>query len=110
MPVCVIKVLRQEVDVSTDFVTKLSHKKSLYNIWAIPSHNTSYLLAWNCFKTIYVPLTSGTRQRHQITKDAIAALYSAHQLRPPGSSAAPNPGKWLVTCKARSYLYPTLSY
>ena len=115
---------RQEVNVSTDWalLRKLSHKRleeSLQHLGLSPATIASYLLAWNCFKTIYVPTqASGTRQLPAPdpgTKDAIAALYNAQrtsQLHPPGSECSPQTlEKWLVACAkaARSYLYPTLS-
>jgi RNA polymerase sigma factor (sigma-70 family) len=115
---------RQEVDVSTDWalLRKISQKRleeSLQNLGLSPATIASYLLAWKCFKTVYVPTqASGTRQLPAPAPDiweAIAALYNAQrlsELRPPGPECrAQTLEKWLVACAkaTRSYLYPTLS-
>lgn len=115
---------RQEVDICTDWalLRKLSQKRlneSLQNVGLSPQIIASYLLAWNCFKTVYVPTTaSATRQLPKPdrgTWEAIAKLYNVErprQLHPPGSEChAETLEKWMVACAkaARSYLYPTLT-
>jgi len=107
---------RQEVDVSTDWalLRKLSHKRleSLQHLGLSPATIASYLLAWNCFKTIYVPTqASGTRQlpADPTTKDAIGVLQcpALASCTHRDQSAAPNPGKWLPVQSSSLYLYPT---
>jgi RNA polymerase sigma factor (sigma-70 family) len=115
---------RQEVDVSTDWalLRKLSQKRleeSLQNVRLSPETIASYLLAWNCFKTVYVPTqASATRQLpkpDRVTWEAIAELYNVErrrQLHPHKPECRAEPlEKWMIVCAqaARSYLYPTLT-
>ncbi|AFZ32645.1 RNA polymerase sigma factor, sigma-70 family [Gloeocapsa sp. PCC 7428] len=110
---------RQEVDICTDWslLRKLSHKRleaALQNAGISPEKVTSYLLAWNCFKTIYVPTQAGaTRQLAKpdsATWDAIAKLYNSQN---PGTPVrqAETLEQWMLACAkaARSYLYPTVA-
>jgi len=110
---------RQEVDICTDWslLRKLSHKQleaALQNAGISPEKVTSYLLAWNCFKTIYIPTqASATRQLAKpdsATWDAIAKLYDSQN---PGTPVrqAETLEQWMLACAkaARSYLYPTVA-
>lgn len=112
----------QEVDICTNWslLRKLSQKRlveSLQNIGLSAETIACYVLAWNCFKTIYVPNhPTGTRQLPKpdaATWSAIAALYNKDR-RIHLSANQPDCNaqiieKWLVACAkaARSYLYPT---
>jgi RNA polymerase sigma factor (sigma-70 family) len=113
---------QQEVDICTNWslLRKLSQKRlveSLQNVGLSAETVASYVLAWNCFKLIYVPdHPTGTRQLPKpdpATWEAIAALYNQErhtQLHPPGSECSPQTlEKWLIACAkaARSYLYPS---
>ena len=115
---------RQEVDVSTDWalLRKLSHKRleqSLEHLGLSKETIAFYLLAWNCFKNIYVPTqASSTRQLKPPdpgTWSAILTLYNAQRQgirHPPEPEvSAQTLEKWLVACAkaARSYLYPPLT-
>ncbi|MBW4573721.1 MAG: sigma-70 family RNA polymerase sigma factor [Aphanothece sp. CMT-3BRIN-NPC111] len=115
---------RQEVDICSDWalLRKLSQKRleeSLHNAGLSPETIASYLLAWNCFKTVYVPTqASATRQLSKPERDtweAIAKLYNSDRLvrlHPPGAECrAEIVEKWMLACAkaARSYLYPTLA-
>jgi len=113
----------QEIDICTNWslLRKLSQKRfveSLQNAGLSSQTIAYYLLAWNCFKTIYVPTqATGTRQLPKpdpATWEAIAALYNSErftQLSPAGQiCSAQTIEKWLIACAkaARSYLYPSL--
>ncbi|MGF1493347.1 MAG: sigma-70 family RNA polymerase sigma factor [Microcoleaceae cyanobacterium] len=105
---------RQETDICSDWalLRKLSRKRmreSLENAALSSTAIEQYLLAWNCFKTLYVPhKPTGTRQLSKPDSDtwhAIAQYYNQE------SSTSVNPElleKWLTDCAkwARSYLYP----
>ena len=119
------EVLRQrhEVDVCTPWalLRKLSQKRLVESLCSCAGLSSevigTYVLAWNCFKTIYVP-TQATATRKLSKPDdatwkAIATLYNAqrHQLPLPSSDCKPETlEKWLLNCAkaARSYLYPAL--
>ncbi|MFB2837306.1 sigma-70 family RNA polymerase sigma factor [Floridanema evergladense] len=76
----------------------------------------TYLLAWKCFKTLYLPeQATGTRKLpapDQATWEAIANYYNQQriaQLQPGASEVNPEIlEKWLTSCAkaARNYLYP----
>ncbi len=106
---------RHEVDICTDWglLRKISQKRlqeSLENTGLSSETITTYVLAWNCFKTLYVPTKASnsrqlSRPDHQ-TWEAIAQAYnsqSAHQVNPQTLE------KWLLSIAkaARNYLYPT---
>ncbi|NHC35930.1 sigma-70 family RNA polymerase sigma factor [Scytonema millei] len=114
---------QQEVDISTNWslLRRLSQKRlveSLQNTGLGVEVINRYVLAWNCFKTLYVPThPTGTRQLpkpESETWEAIAKLYNQEritQLHPSGAECnAQTLEKWLVACAkaARSYLYPSL--
>ncbi|MBV9390179.1 MAG: sigma-70 family RNA polymerase sigma factor, partial [Chroococcidiopsidaceae cyanobacterium CP_BM_ER_R8_30] len=115
---------QQEVDICTNWslLRKLSQKRlveSLQNVGLSAETIACYLLAWNCFKTIYVPQqASGTRQLPKPDSaiwKALVELYNAErykQLSPPGPECSPEMlEKWMITCvrAARTYLYPTFT-
>ena len=114
---------RHEVDICTPWglLRKLSQKRLVESLQAtgLPSETiTAYVLAWTCFKTLYVPTVgTGTKpilMTRQLSKpdeqtlDAIASLYSkqSHQKVKPDILA-----NWLLYCAkaARNYLYPPLT-
>ncbi|MBH8564841.1 sigma-70 family RNA polymerase sigma factor [Nostoc sp. CENA67] len=111
------EILRQrgEVDICTDWglLRKISLKRlteSLENAGLSKDMINAYVLAWNCFKSLYVPTKASTSR--QLTKpdnetwEAIAKAYNSQ------SSQKENPQeleKWLLSAAkaARKYLYPT---
>ena len=112
----------QEVDICTNWalLRKLSQKRlveSLQNVGLDRETISRYVLAWNCFKTIYVPThPTGTRQLPKpdaATWSAIAELYNKERLiQLPANElncTAQTLEKWSIACAkaARSYLYPT---
>jgi RNA polymerase sigma factor (sigma-70 family) len=114
---------RQEVEVCTDWALlhKVSHKRlgeALQNLGFNAETIAVYLLAWQCFKTIYAPTDlQGSRKLGKPDPAiliAIANLYNSER----GSllnAAAPQShaelmAQWLTSCgmAVRSYLYPTV--
>ena len=115
---------RQEIDICSEWslLRKISQKRwqeSLENAGLLPEVREKYILACNCFKTIYVP------EHHRLTRrlakptpevwKAIADLYNKE--RTTQLSAAESPidsqtiEKWLLICvkAGRSYLYPNIT-
>ncbi|PSB02250.1 sigma-70 family RNA polymerase sigma factor [Merismopedia glauca] len=74
-----------------------------------------YLLAWNCYKSVYTPTApNATRKLDTPSKEvweAVASAYRSqnHTLPHPTSPNAETLEKWLLNCAkaARSYFYPT---
>jgi len=114
----------QEVDVCTNWalLRKLSQKRlveSLQNSGLNSETIACYVLAWNCFKTQYVPLqatgTSKLPKPDRATWVAIVELYNTQrhsQLQSPSLECSPETlEKWMITCAkaARAYLYPTFT-
>jgi RNA polymerase sigma factor (sigma-70 family) len=114
---------RREIDICTDWalLRKLSQKRlveALGNNGLPPQTIDSYVLAWTCFKTVYVPQQATGTQKLQKPEPAIwgaiAQLYNSErtsQLSCPGSATSPEQlEKTLTLCAqaARAYLYPTL--
>lgn len=112
---------RQEVDICTDWalLRKLSQKRlteALRTIGLGSDTVASYVLAWNCFKMLYVPKQATGTQKltkpEPQTWDAIAQLYSQERASQPGvlSATVDSLEKWLATCAraARAYLYPSV--
>ncbi|MBD2459786.1 sigma-70 family RNA polymerase sigma factor [Oscillatoria sp. FACHB-1407] len=112
---------RQEADICSDWglLRKLSQKRfaDALSKAGLPNHKVAqYSLAWNCFKTIYVP-SKGTATRQlsrpeRSTWEAIADLYNRDrlQLEDPGLPCSPEVmEQWLSFCaeRARAYLYPS---
>jgi RNA polymerase sigma factor (sigma-70 family) len=115
---------RRETDICSDWalLRKLSQKRlreSLQNA-GISSENQleEYILAWTCFKTLYVPsAATGSRQLTKpdpATWEAIAQLYNQHkqtQLSQHTPSGSPATLERLLTQSARwarLYLYPAV--
>ncbi|HEY9605255.1 MAG TPA: hypothetical protein V6C85_26855, partial [Allocoleopsis sp.] len=114
---------RREVDICTPWglLRKISQKRLVESLQAAGlSAETihAYVLAWSCFKTIYVPsVGEGTKLAYttrQLAKpddptwDAIASMYNKQSTQPVNPSTVAN---WLLSCAAaaRNYLYPTLT-
>jgi RNA polymerase sigma factor (sigma-70 family) len=109
------------LDICSDsgLLRKLSQKRlaiALENAMFSPQVIAAYLLAWRCFKEIYIP-----DQAHSTAKlakpdaaiwGAIAQLYNQErltQLQPPGAEWTPALlEKWMADCvkAVRAYLYP----
>ena len=113
---------RQEVEICTDWALlhKVSQKRAIEALQQLGLNDRTiaiYILAWQCFKTIYAPTTGqGLRKLDKpdlATLTAIAALVAReqHLLGTNLPVNAPETiGQWLATCGAavRSYLYPTI--
>lgn len=113
---------QQEVDICTNWslLRKLSQKRlieALQNVGLNREAISRYVLAWNCFKMIYVPNhPSGSRQLPKpdaATWEAIAQLYNKERISQlpatESNCTAQTIEKWLIACAkaARSYLYPS---
>ncbi|BAZ43837.1 hypothetical protein NIES4102_08390 [Chondrocystis sp. NIES-4102] len=120
------ELLRQkrEIDICSDWslLRKLSQKRmgeALMGAGLDSRVVDSYILAWNCWKTIYVPEREGATRRlpkpEAETWIAIALLYNQErqtQLKQPGNQATPeNIEKWLSICvkAARTDLFPSVT-
>lgn len=112
---------RQEVDICTDWalLRKLSQKRlieALQTMGLAAEVIASYVLAWSCFKALYVPKQASGSQKlakpEPQTWEAIVQLYQQERLTQPATLAATAETieKWLATCAkaARAYLYPSL--
>jgi RNA polymerase sigma factor (sigma-70 family) len=109
------------IDICSDsgLLRKLSQKRlatALENAMFSPQVIAAYLLAWRCFKEIYVPdqahATAKLAKPNDATWRAIAQLYNQErltQLQPPGAEWTPATlEKWMADCvrAVRAYLYP----
>lgn len=113
---------RQEVDICTDWalLRKLSQKRlveALQHLGLSGETVAQYLLAWRCFKLLYLPQqVSGSRQLAKPEPaiwEAIAQLYRQdcpQDCRPRQSASPEQLETWLASCAkaARAYLYPSL--
>lgn len=114
---------RLEVNISTawSLLRRISQKRlveSLQQTGLSSEKIATYLLAWKCFKTLYLPeQASGTRKLpapDKATWEAIANYYNQQriaQLQPGASEINPEIlEKWLTSCAkaARNYLYPSM--
>lgn len=114
---------RREIDICSDWglLRKLSKKRleqSLENSGLSTKTIEQYILAWNCWKTLYVPnRASSTRRLTKPSSEtwlAIAQLYNKEQitqLSTSGSKISPQIlESWLLACvqAARAYLYPNV--
>ncbi len=114
---------RQEVDVCTDWALlhKVSHKRviaALQNLGFAREQIATYILAWQCFKTIYAPTAETGLRKLQQPEPAIfaeiAKLYDRERVREIATIATACDGEsiaqWLTVCgrAVRTYLYPTL--
>lgn len=120
------ELLRQkrEIDICSDWslLRKLSQKRTtqaLAGAGLDAEVVESYVLAWNCFKTIYVPDRANSTRKlpkpEPETWIAIANLYNKErqtQLSIAGDPATPETmEKWMLACvkAARSYLFPNVT-
>ena len=120
------ELLRQkkEIDICSDWslLRKLSQKRmteALEDAGLDSEVIESYILAWNCFKTIYVPQrASSTRKLAKPEPEtwiAIANLYNQDritQLSYSTDTATPEIiEKWMIACvrAARSHLFPNVT-
>ena len=120
------ELLRQkkEIDICSDWslLRKLSQKRmteALAGAGLDSEAVDKYILAWNCFKTIYVPERANSTRKlpkpEAETWNAIANLYNKErstQLNPAGDAAnEENVEKWMLICvkAARSYLFPNVT-
>ncbi|OCQ99576.1 group 3/4 sigma-70 RNA polymerase sigma factor [Nostoc sp. MBR 210] len=106
---------RQEVDICSDWglLRKTSQKRlveSLQNAGLSPETIHAYILAWNGFKTLYIPSKAGNSRQlsrpDDTTWEAIAKLYNSQTAQ---SANSPTLEKWLLSAAkaVRKYLYPT---
>lgn len=120
------ELLRQkrEIDICSDWslLRKLSQKRmteALASAGLDSEVIDSYILAWNCLKTIYLPERASSTRRlpkpESETWIAIANLYNQErltQLKQSENKATPeNIEKWLLICvkAARAYLFPNVT-
>jgi RNA polymerase sigma factor (sigma-70 family) len=108
---------RHEVDICTPWglLRKISQKRLIESLQAAGLSSQTidaYVLAWNCFKTLYVPHQATVSR--QLTKpdnqtwQAIASFYNSQT---PQRQNAATLEKWLLNSAtaARNYLYPSLT-
>ena len=115
---------RNEVDICSEWslLRKLSQKRlteSLLNAGLSVDVVDRYVLAWNSFKTLYVPnRKTGTRKLTKPDDEtwvAIANMYNQERTTQLGAGeeavTAAKLEKWLLECvkAARSYLYPNVT-
>ncbi|MEM8674644.1 MAG: sigma-70 family RNA polymerase sigma factor [Cyanobacteria bacterium P01_G01_bin.67] len=120
------ELLRQkkEIDICSDWslLRKLSQKRmseALTNAGLEQGVVEQYILAWNCFKTVYVPERASTTRKlpkpDPESWQAIATLYNQErQTQLQNSSPAvtvANLEKWMIICvkAVRSYLFPNVT-
>lgn len=108
---------RQEVDICSDWgllrkTTKKRLVESLQTAGLSPEEMASYLLAVNCFQTLYVPTINGS-SRQLVRPDeriwqAITTAYCSQIGQPANPKTLEN---WLLNAAiaVRKYLYPTLN-
>ena len=112
---------RQEVEICTDWALlhKVSHKRSIESLQQLglnPDTIAAYILAWECFKTIYAPTGSGSRKLDKpdlATLNSIADLFNRERgnlSNAPARCDGETMLQWLATMGAavRSFLYPTI--
>ncbi len=110
---------RQEVDICTNWalLRKVSQKRlveSLQNAGLSAETITAYVLAWSCFKSLYVPTQeTATRKLPRPDEATWAAIVQRYSSERSPSLPAAKPEtleKWLNICakSARSYLNPDL--
>ncbi len=114
---------RSEVDICTPWalLLRLSQKRlveSLQMAGLNPETIATYVKAWKCFKTLYVPTqVTATRQLSKPDSKTWKAITSLYNSQDKQQSNLGTPQcqpetleKWLLNCvkAARAYLYPTL--
>ena len=112
------------IDVCSDggLLRKLSQRRltaALENAMFSPQAIAAYLLAWRCFKEIYVPNQANSTTKlpkpDEATWQAIAKLYNQErltQLQPPDAEWTPATlEKWMTDCvkAVRVYLHPAIT-
>ncbi|MBE9047844.1 sigma-70 family RNA polymerase sigma factor [Pleurocapsales cyanobacterium LEGE 10410] len=119
------ELLRQkrEIDICSDWslLRKISHKmmtEALTNT-GLKEEIEQYILAWSCFKTIYVPERKNATRKlakpEPATWQAIASLYNQERLTQLEQSVEPVNTKqieeWMLVCTkaVRSYLFPSVT-
>jgi len=108
---------RHEVDICTPWglLRKISQKRLIESLQTAGLSSTiidTYVLAWNCFKTLYIPKQATvtrqlTRPNNQ-TWEAIAELYNSQTQQPQNPDTLE---RWLLNSAVavRNYLYPPLT-
>ncbi|MFN6481132.1 sigma-70 family RNA polymerase sigma factor [Nostoc sp. DedQUE07] len=107
--------LRQnrEIDICTDWgllrkITKKFLVESLQNAGLLLEDINDYVLAWNCFKSIYIPTQKGTsRQISQPDNEIWEAIAKAYNSQSGQQVNSQTLEKWLLTAAkaARRYRY-----
>jgi RNA polymerase sigma factor (sigma-70 family) len=106
---------RREVDICTDWslLRKVSQKRlqaALQTAGLSPNTIHNYVVAWQCFKNLYIPTTSGSSRQLSRPDDqlwqAIAQAHNTQNNQKVNTQVLEN---WLLNiAKAvRQYLYPT---
>ncbi|QLE57364.1 sigma-70 family RNA polymerase sigma factor [Nostoc sp. TCL26-01] len=106
---------RHEVDICTDWglLRKISQKRldeALQNAGLSLAEIPAYILAWSCFKTLYVPTKAANSRQlsrpDEATWEAITKAYNAQSTQP---TNPPTLEKLLLNAAkaTRKYLYPT---
>ncbi|BAY27750.1 hypothetical protein NIES2100_75750 [Calothrix sp. NIES-2100] len=106
---------RHEVDICTDWgmLRKISQKRlqeALEYAGLSKDEVQSYILAWNCFKTFYVPTAKGTSRQLSRPDDRIwEAIANAYNSQSSQQINIQNLEKCLLNAAktSRKYLYPT---
>ena len=110
---------RQEVDICTNWalLRKVSQKRltaALQQAGLSADSVTTYVGAWSCFKTLYVPTQAvATRKLAKPDADTLSAIVALYNRDRPAATAATTPDlleKWLNTCAqaTRAYLNPAV--
>ncbi len=112
---------RQEVEICTDWALlhKVSHKRSIESLQQLGLNSdtiATYILAWECFKTIYAPSGQGARKLDKPDLETLTAIADLFRHERGTIATAPvhcdgeTIFQWLTTLGAavRSFLYPTI--
>jgi RNA polymerase sigma factor (sigma-70 family) len=112
---------RQEVEICTDWALlhKVSHKRSIESLQQLgfnPDTIATYILAWECFKTISAPSGQGARKLDKPDLETLTAITDLFNQERSNLGIAPahcdgeTIFQWLTTLGAavRSFLYPTI--
>jgi RNA polymerase sigma factor (sigma-70 family) len=108
---------RHEVDICSDWglLRKISQKRLQESLQAdglSAETVTSYIAAWSCFKSLYVPTQiNTTRQLSRPDSQTWLAISYAYQTQTQSPTEPQTIEKWLLICAkaARRYLYPSVS-
>lgn len=107
---------RQEVDICTNWalLRKVSQKRlteALLNAGLSQSAIAAHILAWTCFKTLYIPTQETATRKLPRPDDQTWAKIAAHYQSESAETVPPETlEKWLMACAnaARAYLNPAL--